>query len=134
MINLIYGPKGTGKTKQIIENANAEIAKAKGDVVFIDKDNRKMYELSHKLRLVDATEYGIKGDNSLVSFIKGLLAGNKDIEAVYIDGVAAITGLQPAESEAMYKEIYEISTKFGVRFTITVSIEKLPVFLTKYTK
>lgn len=133
MLNLIYGPKGTGKTKQVIEGANAETASAKGDVVFIDKDNRKMYELNHKIRLVDATEYGIKGDAQLVSFIKGLLAGNQDIEAIYIDGISKITNLTPEESENLYKEISETGEKFEVKFVITVSTESLPEFLKKHT-
>ena len=35
MIKLIYGPKGFGKTKIMLDDVNAAAAKAKGNVVFI---------------------------------------------------------------------------------------------------
>lgn len=132
MIQLIFGPKGTGKTKQIIETANAEAGAAKGDIVFIDKDNRKMYELARGIRLVDSAEYGVSGEAGLAVFIKGLLAGNRDIETIFIDGISNISNLRPEESEELYKGIESISEKFGVKFVITVSAEKLPEFLKKH--
>ena len=34
MIKVIYGAKGTGKTKQMIDAANAAVATAKGHLIF----------------------------------------------------------------------------------------------------
>lgn len=42
MIELIYGAKGTGKTTRIIDKANACVAKAKGNVVFITPDRKSV--------------------------------------------------------------------------------------------
>ena len=36
MIEFVYGAKGSGKTKKMIEMANAEVDKAKGDILFIN--------------------------------------------------------------------------------------------------
>ena len=42
-MKIIYGPKGTGKTKAIIESANSAIDIAKGHVIFIrDKKIKKI--------------------------------------------------------------------------------------------
>ena len=40
MIHLIYGAKGSGKTKRIIDMANASIDTTTGDIVFITDTNR----------------------------------------------------------------------------------------------
>ena len=39
MIHLIYGAKGSGKTKRIIDMANASIDTTTGDIVFITDTN-----------------------------------------------------------------------------------------------
>ena len=48
MIQVIFGKKGSGKTKRILDMANASVKEAKGNVLFIDDD--KSYTLSLKPR------------------------------------------------------------------------------------
>lgn len=38
MIQVIFGKKGSGKTKRILDMANASVKEAKGNVLFIDDD------------------------------------------------------------------------------------------------
>ena len=45
MIKIIYGPKGTGKTKIMIDEANAAVASAKGHMIFVTNTKRYMYDL-----------------------------------------------------------------------------------------
>ena len=52
MIQIISGVKGKGKTKYLIQKANEEIKNANGNVVYLDKNNKHMYELSNKIRLM----------------------------------------------------------------------------------
>ena len=59
MIQLIYAKKGSGKTKRLIDLANAELNSTKGDVVFIDDDKRYMYDVAHQARFVDVKDFGI---------------------------------------------------------------------------
>ena len=42
MIKLIYGSKGTGKTKQLIQAANANAREAKGLSMFVTDTKRYM--------------------------------------------------------------------------------------------
>lgn len=55
MIQLITGSKGTGKTKQIIDMANANVESAKGDVVFLTDTDRYMYSIRYQVRIVNAS-------------------------------------------------------------------------------
>ena len=45
MIQIIFGKRGSGKTKLIIDLANAYIAEQKGSVLFFDDDQPYVYEL-----------------------------------------------------------------------------------------
>ncbi len=131
MIHLIYGSKGTGKTKQIIDSANNSASSAKGVVVYIDKDSGRMHDLDTSIRLVDAVSYGVESQCQLISFIKGMLAGNFDIEKIYIDGSAAITKSALVDMQCFYNGLSELSSKYEVGFVVTVSCDKadLPEFV-----
>ena len=56
MIQIISGVKGKGKTKYLIQKANDEVKNANGNVVYLDKNNKHMYELSNKIRLINLSE------------------------------------------------------------------------------
>ena len=53
MNKIIYGAKGTGKTKKIIDTANLDAQNSHGDVVFLADTNRYMYDLKYKVRFVN---------------------------------------------------------------------------------
>ncbi len=59
LIRVIFGEKGAGKTKQIIDMANEMVKESTGSMVFVDDDSRYMFDLKHEIRFVDASEYGI---------------------------------------------------------------------------
>ena len=46
MVNLLTGPKGSGKTQQMIERANEAVKTCEGNVFFIKKSHRDTYSLS----------------------------------------------------------------------------------------
>lgn len=133
MIHIIYGAKGTGKTKQIIDSANSSAENSAGVVVYIDKDSTRMHDLVRKVRLVDAVSYGIDGQKCFLAFIKGMLACNFDIEKIHIDGSAKIVSSKIEDMQVFYDGIVDISNKFNVDFVITASCDKeqLPEFVSK---
>lgn len=134
MINLIYGEKGTGKTKMIIDQANDMSVKAKGEVVFITDSDQYMFSLSHKIRLIQSAEYHIETELGLLGFIRGLVAGNTDIQYIYIDGAARMTKKKVEEMEEFYCGLEKVTNHFGLNIILTVSAskEKLPDFMKKY--
>lgn len=92
MITLILGKKGSGKTKRLLDMCNEAVAQTKGNVVFIEKDSTLTYNLSHKVRLVAADEYTVRGFESLYGYIAGMCAGNYDITDVFVDSTLKISG------------------------------------------
>ena len=136
MINVIYGSKGSGKTKQIVADANAYAENAKGVVVYFDRSNHRMHDLHRNIRLVDASYYGLHSQRDILSFIKGMLATNFDIEMIYIDGLSRLLDCNVSELAELYEGLEQITNEHKVEFTITASgaKEDLPEFVQKHIK
>ena len=134
MIKLIYGPKGTGKTKQLIDAANANLQSAKGLSVFITDTKRYMYDLKRDIRFVDVKDWNITGEDALCGFVKGIAAGNGDNEFIYIDGIARIAGKELKDLAGIFYMLDKVSAENGIIVTITCSAakEELPDFVAKY--
>ena len=134
MIKVIYGAKGTGKTKLMIDAANAAVKEAKGHLIYITDSKRYMYDLEREVRFIDTSEYDVAGEAALCGFIKGVIAGNHDNEYVYIDGVVRIAGKPVQEMAAFFYMLDKVSKANDLVITVSVSAEKeeLPDFVTKY--
>ena len=109
MIKVIYGAKGTGKTKQMIDAANEAVKSAKGHLVFITDTKRGMYDLEREVRFIDVTDFDVAGEAALCGFIKGVIAGNHDNEYIYIDGVMRIAGKKASELGAFFYMLDKVS-------------------------
>ena len=134
MIRLIYGEKGTGKTKQMVDGANQSAQTAKGVVVYIDKDDSRMHDLDTSIRLVNTASYQVTTQEQVVAFVKGMLATNYDIEKIYVDGLAKIVKANLEDMQVVYDGLGKIATDYNVEFVISVSASKenLPAFVSKY--
>jgi len=134
MVQLIYGTKGSGKTKRLISMVNGELEQAKGDVIFIDDDKRYMYDVKHQVRFVDVSEYEIDNEEKLYAFICGMMAQNFDISAVYLDAFLHITGKKPEELKQFFTKLNRLADKNGVKFVLNMSANPntMPEFLKEY--
>ena len=134
MVQLIYGVKGSGKTKRLIDMVNQEAAESKGDVVFIDDNKRYMYDVRHQVRFVDVSEYGIHSEESLYGFLCGMLSQNFDISAIYLDAFLHIVGKAPDELESLFTKILNLSESNHCKIVMNVSgdPQKMPAFLKEY--
>ncbi len=133
-MKIIYGPKGTGKTKAIIESANLALDNAKGHVIFITDTNRYTRELKYTIRFLDVTSFDVQGEDGFRGFIKGIVAANGDNEIIFIDGIARITGKELGELENIFTAMEKLEKDFGVKFVLTCSAKKedLPKFVLKH--
>ena len=134
MIGVIFGEKGTGKTKQILEMANKSVETAKGDTIFIDNDAGYIYDLSRKARFINATEYGISSPKMLYGFLCGLAASDFDLETIYIDGLLKIIGHEIDNLEGLFDDLKKFSEKnnLSLIMSITGSKETVPAFMKEY--
>jgi len=126
MVQLIVGSKGLGKTQYLIDQANEAVKNAAGHVVYIDKSTRHMFELSNKIRLIDASRYPLKNGDEFIGFICGVLSQDHDLEKIFLDSFTK--NMKMPEDPALIKEYVDqleaISTKFKVDFVISISLEK----------
>ncbi|MDP3446676.1 MAG: hypothetical protein Q8S22_01320 [Eubacteriales bacterium] len=134
MIGVIFGEKGTGKTKVILELANKSVLTAKGNTIFIDNDTSYIYDLSRKARFINATEYGITTPKMLYGFLCGLAASDFDLETIYIDGLLSIIGHELDNLEGLFDDLKRFSEKnrLSVILSITGSKETVPTFMKEY--
>ncbi|MCI5568347.1 MAG: twitching motility protein PilT [Lachnospiraceae bacterium] len=126
MIQLITGEKGTGKTKLMLDGANEAIKTAAGNIVYIDKSSKHMYELSNKIRLIDASKLPLKNTDQFVGAICGIISQDHDLQQVYLDSFLKLAKIEetPELIEEIIDEFNIISETFNVDFIISASVEK----------
>ncbi|MDO4808850.1 MAG: twitching motility protein PilT [Eubacteriales bacterium] len=127
MVELIVGGKGKGKTKILLEKAAEAIKNANGSVVYVDKNNQHMYELSNQIRLVDITQYPVKGTEGFFGFLSGMIASNHDLEFVILDSFLTIARLELKELVSAVELIKSLSERYSVNFIISVSLDEAEI-------
>ena len=134
MVQMIIGKKGKGKTKQLLDKVNTSIKTANGNIVYIDKSSKHMLELNNKIRLIDASGYGLKNSDEFIGFILGIISQDHDLEEMYLDSFLKVAKLEDADITATIKELDSISKAFNVNFILSVSLDKeeLPAELAEY--
>jgi len=124
MVKLIMGLKGSGKTKKLIELVNTAVDNEHGDIVCIERTAKLTYDIPHKVRLINASQYGFDGYDFLKGFISGLHSANYDITHVFIDNVLQIINRDVDEdAEEFFEWCESFSKKEHVKFTITISVD-----------
>ena len=122
MVKIICGAKGKGKTKEMLTLAAQAVKDVDGSVVYIDKSDQHMYELNNQIRLIDISEYPVNSSDSFLGFVSGLLAGNHDIEMVFIDSLLKLSALTAAEIATIVDKLDALSS--NVEFVVSISANK----------
>ena len=125
MVRLVVGTKGTGKTKKMIEMANHRAEESKGNIVFINKDHRLMYDLNHNIRVITMDDYeGITNSDEYIGFIYGMISSDHDIDTMFIDGILRHADVSLGNLPIFIERLKIISNDFGIHFTVSLSAEK----------
>jgi len=134
MIQAIFGKKGSGKTKRIIDMANDSLKEQKGDVVFIDDDNRYMFDLRHEIRFINAGEYGVANQEMFMGFLCGMLAQNFDVSLIFIDAFLKLVKTDIGQTAWFFERLQALGERYNVGFVLSVSCDPAdcPTFLSKY--
>ena len=82
MIQIISGEKGKGKTKFLLEKVNEAVKTATGNIVFLDKSTKHMYELNNKVRLINVPELPVDSSDEFTGFLCGILSQDNDLEEI----------------------------------------------------
>ena len=122
MVKVIMGPKGTGKTKQMIDLINTAVETEHGNVVAIAHDSKLTFDINYKIRLVETSDYDIPNYDTLKGFLYGLYASNYDITHVFIDSLNKLVSTEnKADVEAFLDWLEAFSQKSGIKYTVSIS-------------
>ena len=133
MIDIIAGAKGKGKTKILIQQVNDDIKLTKGTIVYLDKNNKHMYELSNQIRLIVVPEFNVTDTDKFLGFIAGIISQDHDLDKIYLDSFLTTACIKDNLDYAVEK-LDALSEKFGVSFVISASVDKenMPESVQKY--
>lgn len=135
MVSILMGPEGSGKTKQLIAAVNAGAQRDCGSMVCIEKGSTLRFDVDHRARLIDASEYSIGGYAFLRGFLSGLHAGNFDITHIFIDNLYKVSQCKdPAETESflIWCDTFSVANSVNFTFTIAEDPAKAPEFMQEY--
>lgn len=123
MVKLIVGKKGSGKTKAMLESVNNAVDIEQGNVVFIAREGRHMFDINYGARLVDVPEGGMADFSEFRGFIKGMMAQNYDITHIYIDSMLKIVK-DGSDLVNFVNTLDSICKNGDIKFTISISADK----------
>ena len=134
MIRIIAGKKGSGKTKRLIDLTNSTAREDVHDVIFLDDDNRYMFDVDHKVRFINAQEYHVRNTDMFLGFLGGILSSNFDVGTIFIDAFLKLAHVEMADCKSIMDEMNELGSKHQVDFVLSLSAdpEETPDFLKTY--
>lgn len=124
MVQLIVGNKGKGKTKHLLDKVNTEVQHVSGNIVYIDKSAKHMYELNNKVRLIDISAYDVSSTDEFIGFVRGIISQDHDLQQMYFDSFLQIASCPDHNITDLIAKIEAISEKFHIDFVISASLEE----------
>ncbi len=124
MVQLIVGNKGKGKTKHLLDKVNTSIKEISGNIVYLDKSTKHMYELNNKVRLVDVSEYMIESANEFLGFVSGIVSQDHDLQQMYFDSFLKIACLEGQDITGTIEKLEKMSNQYHVDFILSVSMDE----------
>ncbi|MDD7769453.1 ATP-binding protein [Suipraeoptans intestinalis] len=128
MVNVLTGPKGTGKTQQMIALANEQAKKLNGSVVFIKKTHRDTSSVSFDIRTICMDDYpAIANIDEYIGFLYGIYSSNQDTECVFIDGILKHADISLDNMPQFVSRLNQLSKECNIEFYVSISADKAQV-------
>ena len=125
MVNLLTGPKGSGKTQQMIEQANKQAKECKGNVVFIKKTHRDTASVAFDIRTICTDDFPtITNTDEYIGFLYGMYSSNHDIECIFIDGILKHADISLENIPEFIERLKKLSSECNIDFYVSISAAK----------
>jgi len=124
MVEIIAGEKGKGKTKYLLDKVNESVKSASGNIVYLDKSQKHMYELSNKVRLINVTDFPVTNCDEFLGFICGIVSQDHDLQQMYFDSFLMIANTPDHNITDLIGKIEAMSEKFNIDFVISASLDE----------
>ncbi|MBR5640786.1 MAG: ATP-binding protein [Firmicutes bacterium] len=135
MVKLLVGHKGSGKTKAMVDMANASLDSVNGSIVFINKNHRLMYDLKYRIRVVCMEDFEhITNIDEYIGFIYGIISQDHDIELIFIDSILKHADVKLEDLEEFLGRLAAISEIYGPDFVVSISanVDEMGPYVNKY--
>ena len=125
MVNLLTGPKGSGKTQTMIEQANAQAKRCNGNVVFIKKTHRDTASVAFDIRTICMDDFQtITNTDEYIGFLYGMYSSNHDIECIFIDGILKHADISLENIPEFIERLKKLSSECNIDFYVSISAAK----------
>ena len=94
LVQLIIGNKGKGKTRYLLEKVNSEVKVVPGNICYLDKSTKHMFDLNTRVRLINVSDFLIENTDQFVGFICGIISQDHDLQQMYFDSFLKIAHLE----------------------------------------
>ena len=124
MVQLIVGNKGKGKTKHLLDKVNTQVLEATGNIVYLDKNSKHMYELNNKVRLINVSDYMIATSDEFVGFLCGIISQDHYLQMMFLDNFLSIAYLEDKDITPIIDKLEKLGTTFGIDFVLSVGVNE----------
>lgn len=124
MVQLIVGNKGKGKTKHLLDKVNTQVLDATGNIVYLDKNAKHMFELNNKVRLINVSDYMITSCDEFVGFLSGIISQDHDLQTMFLDNFLSIAYLDGKDITPVVDKLEKFGESFGVDFVLSVGVNE----------
>lgn len=125
MVYLLTGPKGSGKTQTMIEQANAQAKRCNGNVVFIKKTHRDTASVAFDIRTICMDDFPtITNTDEYIGFLYGMYSSNHDIECIFIDGILKHADISLENIPEFIERLKKLSSECNIDFYVSISAAK----------
>ena len=122
MIPIIAGGKGTGKKKELITKANDAALLSVSPIIYLDKNNKHMYELSNQIRMINVSDFHIENFQMFCGFLYGIASQDYNLKEIYLDSFLTIAHIESSELEQAVEAMARFSDSQGIDLVISVSM------------
>ena len=134
MIQVFFNNRGSGKTKALINLANEKACCCKGNVVYIDDDERPLLQLDRKIRFISTKNLKLGDYSSFYGFLCGILSEDYDIDTIFIDGLCNIIPMDIGDAAHLFSGLENLTKEINVQLYININSDNQPApeFIKKY--
>ena len=104
-----------------MDKVNESVKSASGNIVYLDKSQKHMYELSNKVRLINVTDFPVSNCDEFLGFICGIVSQDHDLQEMYLDSFLTIANVEDGQINHAIEKLDIISEKYNVKFVLSVS-------------
>lgn len=122
MIQIIAGEKGTGKTKELITKANDAALLSVSPIIYLDKNNKHMYELSNQIRMINVSDFAIGSFQMFCGFLYGIASQDYNLKELYLDSFLTIAHINKSELGQAIEAMKEFSEAQDIDLVISISM------------